>query len=555
MTTSTPLASHSPAAITLVPGAITLVPGSVTLAALRRIHAGGVALQLDGGALAGMQAAQAVVQRIVDEDQVVYGINTGFGKLASTKIAHGRLAELQRNLVLSHSVGTGDALPDGVVRLILATKAVSLARGHSGIRPAIVDALLALANANVLPVIPAKGSVGASGDLAPLAHLSCVLIGEGQAKVNGQVVSGAEAMRSIGLPPFVLGPKEGLALLNGTQVSTALALAGLFGAENVLAAGLVAGCLSLEAIKGSVKPFDARIHEARGQLGQIAVAAAVRGLLEGSEIDPSHPNCGRVQDPYSIRCVPQVMGACLDNLQHAARVLRIEANAASDNPLVFTDTGEVISGGNFHAEPVAFAADIIALAVAEIGAISERRMALLLDTGLSGLPAFLIRDSGVNSGFMIAQVTAAALAAENQCLANPSSVTSLPTSANQEDHVSMATYGARRLADMVNNTAVVVGVEAMAAAQGMEFDRRPVAPTLGTGVSSLPPEGAQPALGRPGGWLKSSPLIEAQFAAIRQRVSFLEQDRYLAPDIDAMREWALQADWPAPLRACQPSHA
>ncbi|PIF90287.1 histidine ammonia-lyase [Acidovorax sp. 62] len=520
MTTSTPLASHSPAAITLV-------PGSVTLAALRRIHAGGVALQLDGGALAGMQAAQAVVQRIVDEDQVVYGINTGFGKLASTKIAHDRLAELQRNLVLSHSVGTGDALPDGVVRLILATKAVSLARGHSGIRPAIVDALLALANANVLPVIPAKGSVGASGDLAPLAHLSCVLIGEGQAKVNGQVVSGAEAMRSIGLQPFVLGPKEGLALLNGTQVSTALALAGLFGAENVLAAGLVAGCLSLEAIKGSVKPFDARIHEARGQLGQIAVAAAVRGLLEGSEIDPSHPNCGRVQDPYSIRCVPQVMGACLDNLQHAARVLRIEANAASDNPLVFTDTGEVISGGNFHAEPVAFAADIIALAVAEIGAISERRMALLLDTGLSGLPAFLIRDSGVNSGFMIAQVTAAALAAENQCLANPSSVTSLPTSANQEDHVSMATYGARRLADMVNNAAVVVGVEAMAAAQGMEFDRS----------------------------LKSSPLIEAQFAAIRQRVSFLEQDRYLAPDIDAMREWALQADWPAPLRACQPSHA
>ncbi len=520
MTTSTSFASSSSAAINLVPGA-------VTLAELRRIHAGNVTLQLDSSALAGMQAAQSVVQRIVDEDQVVYGINTGFGKLASTKIAHDRLAELQRNLVLSHSVGTGDALPDGVVRLILATKAVSLARGHSGIRPAIVDALLALANANVLPVIPAKGSVGASGDLAPLAHLSCVLIGEGQAKVSGQVVSGAEAMRSVGLAPFVLGPKEGLALLNGTQVSTALALAGLFGAENLLAAGLVAGCLSLEAIKGSVKPFDARIHEARGQLGQIAVAAAVRGLLEGSEIDPSHPNCGRVQDPYSIRCVPQVMGACLDNLQHAARVLRIEANAASDNPLVFTDTGEVISGGNFHAEPVAFAADIIALAVAEIGAISERRMALLLDTGLSGLPAFLIRDSGVNSGFMIAQVTAAALAAENQCLANPSSVTSLPTSANQEDHVSMATYGARRLADMVNNAAVVVGVEAMAAAQGMEFDRS----------------------------LKSSPLIEAQFAAIRQRVAFLEQDRYLAPDIDAMREWALQADWPAPLRACQPSHA
>lgn len=512
---------------------VTLHPGRVTLSELRRIHAGPVPLNLDPAALAGMRASLDTVQRIVDEDQVVYGINTGFGKLASTQIAHERLAELQRNLVLSHSVGTGDPLPDGVVRLILATKAVSLARGHSGIRPDIAQALLDMANAGVMPVIPAKGSVGASGDLAPLAHLACVLIGEGQAKVGGTVVPGAQAMRAIGREPFVLGPKEGLALLNGTQVSTALALAGLFGAENVFAAALVAGALSLEAIKGSVKPFDARIHEARGQAGQIAVAAAVRSLLDGSQIDPSHPHCGRVQDPYSIRCVPQVMGACLDNLAHAARVLAIEANAASDNPLVFpapdgsTDAGDVISGGNFHAEPVAFAADIIALAVAEIGAMSERRLSLLLDPVLSGLPAFLVRDSGVNSGFMIAQVTAAALAAENQCLANPSSVTSLPTSANQEDHVSMATYGARRLADMVNNTAVVVGIEAMAAAQGMEFDRS----------------------------LKSSPIIEAQWAAIRARVAYLEQDRYLAPDIEAMREWACQSDWPAALRHCLPSHA
>jgi len=356
--------------------------------------------------------------------------------------------------------------------------------------------------------------------------MACVLIGEGQAKVNEKIVSGKEAMAAVGLVPFVLGPKEGLALLNGTQVSTSLALAGLFGAEDVFAAALVAGCLSLEAIKGSVKPFDARIHEARGQVGQIAVAAVVRALLDGSAIDPSHPHCGRVQDPYSIRCVPQVMGACLDNLQHAARVLTIEANAASDNPLVFSN-GDVISGGNFHAEPVAFVADIIALAVAEIGAISERRLSLLLDPGLSGLPAFLILESGVNSGFMIAQVTAAALAAENQCLANPSSVTSLPTSANQEDHVSMATYGAHRLADMVRNTAVVVGIEAMAAAQGMEFDRS----------------------------LKSSPLIEAQFAAIRERVAYLEQDRFLAPDIESMREWAQQSTWPAPLLHCLPSHA
>ncbi len=507
--------------------ALALHPGQVSLSDLRRIAAGGLRLTLAPEALAGMRAAQATVQSIVDEDQVVYGINTGFGKLASTKIAHDHLAELQRNLVLSHSVGTGEPLADPVVRMVLATKAVSLARGHSGVRPELVDALLRLANADVLPVIPAKGSVGASGDLAPLAHLACVLIGEGQAKVDGKVVPGREAMAAVGLAPFVLGPKEGLALLNGTQVSTALALAGLFGAESVFAAALVSGALSLEAIKGSVKPFDARIHEARGQAGQIAVAAAVRDLLEGSAIDPSHPHCGRVQDPYSIRCVPQVMGACLDNLQHAARVLRIEANAASDNPLVFTDTQEVISGGNFHAEPVAFAADIIALAVAEIGAMSERRLSLLLDPGLSGLPPFLIRDSGLNSGFMIAQVTAAALAAENQCLAHPSSVTSLPTSANQEDHVSMATYGARRLADMVRNTAVIVGVEAMSAAQGMEFDRS----------------------------LKSSPLVEAQFAAIREKVAFLERDRYLAPDIESMRLWAQESAWPEVLQRILPSAA
>lgn len=508
------------------PQPMELNPGHVTLAQLRCIYEAPVKLSLAAGARAGMQASLDTVQRIAGQDEAVYGINTGFGKLASTKIAHDRLADLQRNLVLSHSVGTGEPLPDAVVRLVLATKAVSLARGHSGIRPDIADALLALVNANVLPVIPAKGSVGASGDLAPLAHMACVLIGEGQARVNGHVVSGAQAMRTIGMEPFVLGPKEGLALLNGTQVSTALALVGLFGAESVFAAALVAGSLSLEAIQGSVKPFDARIHEARGQLGQIAVAAAMRALLEGSAIDPSHPHCGRVQDPYSIRCIPQVMGACLDNLQHAARVLVIEANAASDNPLVF-DNGDVISGGNFHAEPIAFVADILALAVSEVGAISERRLALLLDPGLSGLPAFLIRDSGVNSGFMIAQVTAAALAAENQCLANPSSVTSLPTSANQEDHVSMATYGARRLGEMVQNTAVIVGIEAMAAVQGMEFDRS----------------------------LNSSPLVEAQFQAIRQRVATLEQDRYLAPDIESMRAWALQPEWPAALLRCLPSHA
>ncbi|MDM0014358.1 histidine ammonia-lyase [Variovorax sp. J22P168] len=506
---------------------LVLTPGAVDLAALRRVHAGGVQLALDDAARAGLVAAQETVRRIVEGGAVVYGINTGFGKLAQTIIPKERLAELQRNLVLSHSAGTGDPLPAGVVRLVLATKAVSLARGHSGVRPELVDALLALSNAGLLPRIPSKGSVGASGDLAPLAHLACVLIGEGEVTTpDGEVVTGTDALARIGLAPFVLGPKEGLALLNGTQVSTALALAGLFGAEDVLAAGLVAGALSLEAIQGSVKPFDARIHAARGQAGQIAVAGAVRALLDGSRIVDSHVDCGRVQDPYSIRCVPQVMGACLDNLAHAARVLRIEANAASDNPLVF-DNGDVISGGNFHAEPVAFAADIIALAVAEIGAISERRMALLLDSGLSGLPPFLVRDGGVNSGFMIAQVTAAALASENKSLAHPASVDSLPTSANQEDHVSMATFAGRRLAEMVDNTAVVVGIEAMAAAQGIELKRGP----------------------------KSSPLLEVEFAAIRERVDFIDQDRFLAPSIEAMRLWARQGRWPEAVQAILPSRA
>jgi len=504
---------------------VVLTPGQVSLAQLRRIYRESARIALAPETRAGIIAAHQVVQDIVAENAVVYGINTGFGKLAQTRIPQERLAELQRNLVLSHSVGTGASLPAPIVRLVMAIKAVSLARGHSGVRPELVDALITLANQNVLPVIPAKGSVGASGDLAPLAHMSLLLIGEGEAMVDGVVVPSAQALRQAGLAPFELGPKEGLALLNGTQVSTALALAGLFEAENVFAAGVMAGALSLEAIKGSVRPYDARIHEARGQIGQIAVATAVRSLLEGSAVLDSHLNCGRVQDPYSIRCVPQVMGAVLDNLSHASRVLQIEANAASDNPLVFADNGDVVSGGNFHAEPVAFAADIIALALAEIGAISERRMALLLDTGLSGLPPFLVSDGGVNSGFMIAQVTAAALASENKSLAHPASVDSLPTSANQEDHVSMATFGARRLLEMAQNTATVVGIEAMAAAQGLEFHRP----------------------------LRSSDAIEAEFSRIRANVAFLESDRYLAPDIAAMLAWATQDHWPAAVAALLPS--
>lgn len=502
-----------------------LTPGRVTLATLREIYHGTVTLSLDPQAIDAVEKAQQTVEAIVKHGDVVYGINTGFGKLAQTTIANDHLAELQRNLVLSHSVGLGKPLPDDVVRLVMASKIISLARGHSGVRMNVIDSLLNLFNAGVMPVIPEKGSVGASGDLAPLAHLSLMLLGEGNVRINGEEIPAIAGLKIAGVEPLVLGPKEGLALLNGTQVSTALALRGLFEGEKVFGAGLVAGALSLEAIQGSVKPFDARIHEARGQTGQIDVAAAVRTLLEGSEIVNSHQHCGRVQDPYSIRCVPQVMGACLDNLRHAARVLQIEANAASDNPLVFSETGEVISGGNFHAEPVAFAADILALAIAEIGAISERRLALLLDTGLSGLPPFLVKEGGINSGFMIAQVTAAALASENKSLAHPGSVDSLPTSANQEDHVSMATYAARRLGDMCFNTAAVVGIEAMAAAQGIEFSRP----------------------------LRSSALLEQVFSGVRERVAFLDKDRLLAPDIESMRQWGCSGDLPAAITQLFPS--
>ncbi|HEX6795829.1 MAG TPA: histidine ammonia-lyase [Casimicrobiaceae bacterium] len=498
---------------------------AIALADLRRVYRNEVDVVLDEASLAPIDASRAVVQRIADGGDAVYGINTGFGRLAQTRIAQDRLAELQRNLVLSHSAGVGPPLPPGVVRLVLVTKAIGLARGFSGVRIEIVRALIALARADVLPRIPCKGSVGASGDLAPLAHLSRILIGEGEVSVGDSVLPASEGLRRAGIVPLVLGPKEGLALLNGTQVSTSLALGALFDAENVFAAALVASALSLEAIKGSVRPLDPRIHEARGQPGQIAVAAGLRAMLDGSEIVPSHAHCGRVQDPYSIRCVPQVMGACLDNLRHAARVLEIEANGASDNPLVFADSGEVVSGGNFHAEPVAFAADMLALAIAETGAISERRIALLIDATLSGLPPFLVREGGINSGFMMPQVTAAALASENKTLAHPASVDSLPTSANQEDHVSMATFAARRLFDMLGNTAVIVGIEAMAAAQGIDFLRP----------------------------LRSSETIEREFDAIRSRVAFVAQDREFAPDIEVMRRWALRDEWPAPIAGMLPS--
>ena len=483
-----------------------IIPGRLTLADCRRIAAGPIKLSLDPATLPAIVASCAAVQQAVAHGAPAYGINTGFGKLAKTHIPDHQLERLQTNLVRSHAVGTGPLLDGATVRLTLALKAASLARGYSGVRPELIDALVALVNAGISPCIPAKGSVGASGDLAPLAHMTLALMGEGEVRVNGDIVPAAEGLRRAGLQPMLLAAKEGLALLNGTQVSTALALRALFEAEDIFAAALVTGALSVDAAKGSDAPFDARIQALRGQPGQIDVAAQYRHLLAGSEIRRSHlVNDDRVQDPYSLRCQPQVMGACLDLMRNAAATLAIEANAVTDNPLVFADTGEVLSGGNFHAEPVALAADTLALAIAEIGALSERRIALLIDATLSGLPPFLVAEAGLNSGFMMAHVTAAALASENKSLAHPASVDSLPTSANQEDHVSMATFAARRLLDMTANTRTIVAIELLAAAQGIDFH----AP------------------------LATSPELRKVHGAVRERVPFYAEDRYFAPDIAA----------------------
>jgi histidine ammonia-lyase len=487
-----------------------MTPGLVGLQALRAVMEGAPVV-LEEGWREPVEASAAALAGRMAAGESLYGVNTGFGKLASTRIAADQLAQLQLNLVRSHAAGTGPLLPAPVVRLTLALKALSLARGASGVRPAVVEGLLALLDAGITPAIPARGSVGASGDLAPLAHLSLVLIGEGEAFMGGVVMPGAAALARAGLSPLVLGPKEGLALLNGTQVSTALALAALFAAEDLLRTALLAGAMSLDAARGSDTPFDARIHALRGQPGQIRVAAALRGLLAGSAIRDSHRfGDPRVQDPYSLRCQPQVAGACLDLLAHAAQVLEREANAVTDNPLVVEGgpgLHDVLSGGNFHAEPVAFAADAIALALAELGSVSERRTALLTDPALSGLPAFLVRDGGLNSGFMLAQVTAAALVAENRALAAPRSVDSLPTSANQEDHVSMATGAALRLHDMADNLAGILAIELLAAAQGLEFHRP----------------------------LQSAPAIERAHGLVRGAAAAWDADRAMAPDIAAVK--------------------
>lgn len=480
-----------------------LTPGKLTLADLFLVNQEPVQLTLDNSCVAAIEASAATVQQVIAEDRVVYGINTGFGLLANTRIEPDELETLQRSIVLSHAAGIGEFMAPATVRILMLLKINSLARGFSGIRLDVINALINLFNHEIYPCIPIKGSVGASGDLAPLAHMSALLLGEGEAFYQGEKISAAIALQVAGLEPLVLAPKEGLALLNGTQASTALALQGLFAAENALAAGTVIGALCVEAAKGSRRPFDERIHWVRGHQPQIDMAAAYRSLLDHSPIEDSHLDCAKVQDPYSLRCQPQVMGACLQQIRQAAEVILIEANAVSDNPLVFADENDIISGGNFHAEPIAMAADNLALALAEIGALSERRMALLIDSQLSGLPPFLVNNGGVNSGFMIAQVTSAALASENKTLAHPASVDSLPTSANQEDHVSMATFAARRLQDMYENTVGILAVEWLAASQGLDF---------------LDP-------------LKSSSTLEQAKAVLRSKVPFYDKDRYFAPDI------------------------
>ncbi|MEF2070132.1 histidine ammonia-lyase [Consotaella aegiceratis] len=484
-----------------------LTPGAATLAQLEEIYREGGAVSLDRSCRAGVEHAAARILEAANGAAAVYGVNTGFGKLASVRIDPKDTAQLQRNLILSHCCGVGERTPASVVRLMMSLKLLSLGRGASGVRWEIILLIEAMLERGILPLIPVQGSVGASGDLAPLAHMSAAMIGEGEVDDRGHIRPAREALAEAGLEPVTLGPKEGLALINGTQFSTAYALAGLFEAWSNARAAVVTGALSTDAIMGSTAPFEEEIHTLRGHRGQIEVAAALRYLMAGSAIRESHvDNDSRVQDPYCIRCQPQVTGAAVGLLRHAAETLAVEANAVTDNPLVLTSSGSIVSGGNFHGEPVAFAADQIALAVAEIGAIAQRRVALMVDPALSfDLPPFLTPDPGLNSGYMIAEVTSAALMSENKHLANPCSTDSTPTSANQEDHVSMAAHGARRLTAMNANLAQILGIELLCAAQGVEFRAE----------------------------FRSSPPLEAVVARLRQDCPALEADRYLAADLQA----------------------
>jgi histidine ammonia-lyase len=486
---------------------IDLKPGELDLETLEQCYHSAVKISIGAGCWEEVEKSRAVIDKIISEKETVYGVNTGFGKLASETISPEKLEQLQENLILSHAAGVGALLPDEVVRLILLLKINALAQGYSGVSRKLIEALLMLFNEGVYPCIPAKGSVGASGDLAPLAHMSCLLLGKGEARYKDKIISAQKALEILGLDPVRLGPKEGLALINGTQVSCALALAGYFETKRTFYAALVSGGLSIDAAKGSPKPFEHRVQQVRRQHGQEQAASFYRALLDGSQIRESHIGCEKVQDPYCLRCMPQVMGSCLDHMNFAAEMFLREANAVTDNPLIFSETGDVISGGNFHAEPVGMAADTLALAIAEIGAISERRIAMLVDGSISGLPSFLTLEPGLNSGFMIAHVTAAALASENKQMSHPACVDSIPTSANQEDHVSMATHGARRLLDMADNTMSIVAIEILAATQGIEFHSP----------------------------LKTSPLLESVIDKIRAQVAPYDTDRFFAPDIEKVR--------------------
>lgn len=504
---------------------LTLTPRKLTLDELRQIYDAPCQIALDERAYEAIDQSHQRVQDIISQDKPAYGINTGFGLLAKERISDDELELLQKNLILSHSVGTGELLPAGVVRLIMAMKLSSLSQGVSGVRRVVVDSLIGIFNAGIIPAIPAKGSVGASGDLAPLSHMTLAMMGEGDVLVNGQLVDAKTALANANLSPITLAAKEGLALINGTQASTALAIRGLFLAQDLLASATAVGALSVEAARGNLSPFDDRIHAVRGHHGQIQLGQAYFELLKDSpryknNAQSSSQNATlRVQDPYCLRCQPQVMGAILDLINQAGKTLLIEANAVTDNPLIFDNDGVpfAVSGGNFHAEPVAFAADTLALAISEIGSMSERRIALLIDASLSGLPAFLVRNAGVNSGFMIAHVTAAALASENKSHAHPASVDSIPTSANQEDHVSMATYAGRRLFDMAQNTAVVVGIEYLAAAQGVDM----VSQDFGFGLPKT---------------------LQAIHDTLRAKVKHYDKDRYFAPDIENAKQLVLSGE-------------
>lgn len=493
----------------------TLIPGQMSLPAIHSIIKKKKYCVLDEASFSAIKASSDIVQQVVASKKTVYGINTGFGSLANQTISTENLKQLQRNIVLSHACGTGELLSDESVALILLLKINSLAQGYSGVRKELIDALTILFNKRIFPCIPAKGSVGASGDLVPLAHLSLPLIGEGEVRFEGRIIPAEEGLKIAGFKSLELAPKEGLALLNGLQVSAALCMQAFFSAELLFETALLAGSLSVDAACGSDNPFDDRIHLARGHQAQREVAARYRDLLAGSAIRESHRDCTRVQDPYSLRCQPQIMGAVLQQMRFVGETLQVEANSITDNPLVFIEEEIILSGGNFHGEMIAMAADNLALAVAEMGANAERRIALLIDSHFSGLPAFLVKEGGLNSGFMVAHVTAAACASDNKALAHPHCVDSLPTSANQEDHVSMATNAALRLQAMLDNTATILSIELLAACQGLEFHKP----------------------------LKTSPQLEKVYDKVRAYVDPYDQDRYFAPDLAIIKQKILNGDF------------